>query len=103
MYKAQQEGRCTRPAELHALRIGDTAMCSNRFEYYLDFGERIKARSRALQTFVVQLAGSGWYVPPERSVKGGSYGANIASTPIGSEGGQMFVEESLKIINSMFE
>jgi hypothetical protein len=104
MYKAQQRGeQLTMPVELHCLRIGDIAMCTNRFEYYLDFGMRIKARSKALQTFVVQLAGEGTYLPTERSMKGGSYGAYIASTPIGPEGGQVIVEECVKSINEMFD
>lgn len=102
MYYEQQKGNNTRPVELHALRIGDVAMATNKFEYYLDFGQRIKARSRALQTFIVQLAGSGTYLPTTRSLSGGSYGAFIASTPIGPEGGQVIVEESLAKINGMF-
>jgi len=40
------------PMELHAVRIGDLAFATNRFEYFLDFGIRIKARSPAEQTFV---------------------------------------------------
>lgn len=102
MYKAQQKGSTSRPVELHVLRIGDVAMCTNRFEYYLDFGQRIKARSKALQTFVVQLAGEGSYLPTTRSLAGGSYGAYIASTPIGPEGGQQVVEAQIKAINQMF-
>ena len=90
------------PVELHMLRIGDIAMCTNRFEYFLDFGERIKSRSKALQTFVVQLAGAGSYLPTERGLKGGSYGAYVASTPIGPEGGQKTVDESVLTINKMF-
>lgn len=103
MYHAQQKGANSRPAELHVLRIGDIAMCTNRFEFYLDFGERIQARSKALQTFVVQLAGAGWYLPSQRSLEGGSYGAIIASTPIGPEGGKIIVENTLEEINKMFE
>jgi len=45
------------PVEIHAIRLGDMAIATNRFELYLDFGIRIKARSKAVQTFVVQLAG----------------------------------------------
>ena len=33
------------------------AIATNRFELCLDFGIRIKARSKAVQTFVVQIAG----------------------------------------------
>jgi len=75
-YHAQQRGeRLTLPVELHVLRLGDVATCSNRFEYYLDYGDRINARSRALQTFVVQLAGDAAYLPTERAIRVGSYGA----------------------------
>ena len=102
MHQSQLAGNDTLPIEIHTLRLGDTAMCTNRFEYYLDFGERIKARSKALQTFVVQLAGAGTYLPTERSMRGGSYGAYIASTPIGPEGGQMIVEHSVAEINRQF-
>ncbi len=102
LYYSQKVEKDTLPVELHALRIGDIGMVTNRFEYYLDFGERIKARSNALQTFVVQLAGGGFYLPTVRSLKGGSYGASIASTPIGPEGGQIIVEKSVAAINQMF-
>ena len=103
MYHAQQRGeQLTLSVELHSLRLGDIAMCSNRFEYYLDFGLRIKARSKALQTFIVQLAGVGTYLPTERAMKGGSYGASIASTPVGPEGGQEIVEIQVETINKMW-
>jgi guanylate kinase len=104
MYHAQQRGeQLSFPVELHSIRLGDVAMSTNRFEYYLDFGLRIKARSKAVQTFIVQLAGAGTYLPTARSMAGGSYGAYIASTPIGPEGGQQIVENQVKTINKMFE
>ena len=104
LYKAQQHGeQLGFPVELHTIRLGDIAMSTNRFEYYLDFGLRIKARSKAIQTFIVQLAGNGTYLPTERAMSGGSYGAYIASTPIGPEGGQEIVENQVETINKMFE
>ncbi len=104
MYNAQQQGeQLYFPVELHTIRLGDVAMSTNRFEYYLDFGLRIKSRSKSIQTFIVQLAGNGTYLPTERAMKGGSYGAYIASTPIGPEGGQQIVENQVEIINKMFE
>jgi hypothetical protein len=84
--------------EVHIVRIGDVVMATNPFELYLDYGMRIKARSPAVQTFLVQLAGSGSYVPASRSVEGGAYGAVPASTLIGPEGGQELVEETLDLI-----
>jgi len=103
LYHAQQCGeRLSLPIELHVLRVGDVAMCSNRFEYYLDYGDRIKGRSRALQTFVVQLAGDATYLPTERSIQGGSYGAFVAGTAIGPDGGQQVVEATVAAINEFF-
>ena len=91
------------PVEVHVLRIGDIVIATNPFELYLDYGMRIKGRSPAIQTFLVQLTGSGSYLPPSRSVAGGSYGAVPASTLIGPEGGQELVEKTLEMINSIWE
>jgi hypothetical protein len=88
--------------EVHALRIGDIAVTTNPFEYYLDFGMQIKARSRAVQTFVVQLAGGGTYLPTARAIGGRSYGAVAASTPVGPEGGRKLAEWSVDAINAFF-
>ena len=65
---------------------------------------QIKARSKAVQTFVVELAsGSGaGYLPTTRSVAGGAYGAIPESTEIGPEGGRELVEETLKMIASLW-
>jgi hypothetical protein len=73
------------PVEVHVIRLGDMAIVTNPFELYLGFGSRMKARSKAVQTFVVQLAGSGSYVPTERSVAGGAYGPIPESTEVGPE------------------
>jgi len=90
------------PVEIHVMRIGDVAIATNPFELYLDYGMRIKGRSPATQTFLVQLTGCGYYLPPSRSVEGGSYGAVPASTVLGPEGGQELVEKTLGIINSIW-
>ncbi len=99
----QQKKDPSFPAELHVLRIGEMAIATNPFELYLDFGLQIKARSRAVQTFVVQLAGRGTYVPTARSVAGGAYGATPTSTEIGPEGGQVLVNWTVNAINELWE
>ncbi len=101
-YKEQQNGEIFLPVELHTLRLGDVAFCSNRFEYFVDYGMRLKARSKAIQTFIIQLAGNGSYLPTERAMQGGGYGAYVASTPIGPDGGQMIVETQVKDIDTLF-
>jgi len=87
------------PVEVHITRIGDIVFATNPFELYLDYAMRIKARSKAIQTFIVQLTGSGSYLPPYRSTLGGSYGAVPASTLMGPEGGQELVEKTLEMID----
>ncbi len=90
------------PVEAHIIRLGDVAIATNPFEYYLDYGVRIKARSPAVQTFVVQLVGSGSYVPTEKAVAGKSYGAVPASTPVGPEGGSELAEWTLARLHELW-
>lgn len=98
----QKAGDLEMPVTVHAMRIGDVAMATNRFEYYLDFGQRIKARSPAIQTFVVQLAGEGAYLPTSRSVAGGGYGSWFASAPASADAGGKIVDESVRLISQWF-
>jgi hypothetical protein len=90
-----------KPAELHVIRLGDVALATNPFELYLDYGIRIKARSKAVLTFIVQLScqHSG-YLPTERAIQGGGYSAD--KYLVGPEGGQVLVNETVKLINAMW-
>ena len=97
-----QKTQPTVPVEVHVIRLGDMAIATNPFELYLDFGVQVKARSKAVQTFVVQLAGNGSYVPTERSVAGGAYGAIPESTEVGPEGGRELVEQTLELLDSLW-
>jgi len=75
-----QDKQPTLSVEVHALRIGNVAIVTNPFELFLDYGVQMQARSKAVQTFVLQLTnGSSGYLPTERAVKGGSYSAVVAS------------------------
>jgi hypothetical protein len=100
-YEMQQVGESVHPTEVHVIRIGDIAICTNPYELFTDFGVRIQARSPAVQTFVVQLAGQygkgviGGYVPTKRAEEGGSYGATIKSNRIGHVGGQEMVDATV--------
>jgi hypothetical protein len=89
--------------EIHVIRFGDIAIATNPFELYLDFGIQIKARSRAEQTFIAQLSGRGTYLPTARAVAAGGYGAEVASSVVGPEGGEILVERTVEAINSMWE
>lgn len=91
------------PVEIHALRIGEIAMVTNPFELYLDYGIRIKGRSPATQTFVVQLAGSASYLPTERAIKQGGYGAIEKTCVVGPQAGEVIVSESLRLLGELWE
>ncbi len=88
--------------ELHVIRIGDAVVCTNQFELFTDFGIRMKARSEAEQTFVVQLAGPGSYLPTARAVRGGHYSAVVQSSQVGPIGGQVLVDRTVEVIDSMW-
>jgi hypothetical protein len=91
------------PLELHVLRLGDVAMATNPFELFLDYGLRMKARSRALQTFVIQLAcDSRGYLPTERAIRARGYGAEVLVSVVGPEGGQVLVDHTVELINGMW-
>jgi hypothetical protein len=103
--------------ELHVLRLGDVAFCTNSFELYLDFGLRIGARSVAAQTFQIQLCcGTDGYLPSERAVRQAmhpadaglalgsahNYGASVGSNLVGPDGGQVLVNRTLELIAKLF-
>ena len=91
------------PTEVHIVRMGTIAFATNPFELFLDYGNQIKARSLAEQTFLVQLANGGeGYLPTKKAEEGGHYSAFIASGQIGHIGGEQLVRQTLQEINEMF-
>ncbi len=89
------------PIEFHVLRLGDIAIATNPFELYLDYGVRIKARSPAVLTLLVQLScGSCGYLPTEKAVKGGGYSAD--KYVVGPKGGQVLVDETVKQLAALW-
>ncbi|MBR5738587.1 MAG: hypothetical protein IKY02_01195 [Lachnospiraceae bacterium] len=87
--------------EVHTLRIGSVAFATNPFELFLDYGNQIRARSNAEQTFLIQLAcGAEGYLPTEKAEQGGHYSAFVASGQVGHVGGEQLVRETLEDINT---
>lgn len=70
------------------LSLGGLVIGTNEFELFTDFGVKMKARSPALQTFLVQMAGLGGCLPTVRAAKGGGYNAIIQSSRVGPDGGR---------------
>lgn len=102
-YERQQAGTPdVHKMELHALRLGDVAITTNEFELFTDYGIRIKSRSPAVQTFVIQLTGSAGYLPTQRAVCGGGYSAVIQSSRVGPRGGQLLVDRTLEAVRALW-
>lgn len=102
-YEAQQQGTVEPfTMDLHTLRLGDVAITANPFELYTQFGIQMKAKSPALHTFVIQLAGPGSYVPTPHAAEGGGYSAIAASNAVGPEGGQALVDETVKAVKALW-
>ena len=91
------------PTEVHILRMGTIAIATNPFELFLDYGNQIKARSLAEQTFLIQLCcGSEGYLPTKKAEDGGHYSAFVSSGHVGHIGGEQLVRQTLQEINGMF-
>jgi hypothetical protein len=98
-----QQETATFPCVSHVVRLGSIAIATNPFELFSEFAQRMKARAASEQLFVVQLSnGIGGYLPSSSAVRGGSYSSKPASTFCGPDGGDMLVERTLAVVNSMF-
>lgn len=98
-----QRNNAVHRAEVHVLRIGDTAIATNPFELYTEFGLRLKARSPAAQTMVVQLAcGYEGYVPTAEAIAGGGYGSLHFNGFVGDDGGELLVEASVRALRELW-
>lgn len=92
-----------REYEIHFIRLGDIAFATNPFELFLDYGNQIRARSLAKQTFLIQLCcSSAGYLPTEKAENGSHYSAYVSSGEIGHEGGELLVRKTLTEINGFW-
>ena len=91
-------------AEIHIIRMGSVVFATNPFELFLNFGNQIKARSQAEQTFLVQLTNSyDGYLPTAKAEQGGHYSAFVSSGIVGHEGGDLLVRQTLTDIANLFK
>ena len=88
--------------EMHVTRVGDVAMVTCPFELYLAYGQVIKARSPAAQTFIVTKCGSNGYLPTTISENSVGYSGGINVGKVGHEGGFRFCDLAVGCIKEMF-
>ncbi len=102
-YEVQQNIYNTR-IEVHILKLGNVAFATNPYELFLDYGNQIRARSKASQTFLIQLCcGSMGYLPTKKAEIGSHYSAYVSSGTTNHIGGDILVRKTLQEINSMFK
>ena len=94
--------------DVHAVRIGDFAFASNRFELFLDFMHRIQGRSPFVQTIVVQLVADpgpdgGSYLATDRAVANKGYSAILQSNQVSPEGGQQLVDLTVEMLKRLYD
>ena len=93
--------------DMNVVRIGDAVIANNPFELYLYYGQNIKARSHAKQTFLVQLSVgsdlSAGYLPSPDAEKFGGYGGLVVNGQVGSDGGYKLADVTVETINSLFD
>ena len=71
---------------------------------FKNFGQIIKARSHAFQTFLVQLCpGGGGYLPSPEAERLGGYGGMIVNGNCGSDGGYKLADTAVAKINELFD
>ncbi len=96
-YKEQEYQRM-HAVDVHIMRLGDIALATNPFELFLDYGNRIKTRSHAVQTFIIQLAnGRLGYLPTKVAYETGGYGVE-RGCQVEPEGGEILTECTLRAI-----
>ena len=90
---------------IHAVKIGNLAFVTNRFELFIDFMHRIQGRSPFEQTVIVQLVtdeyGVGSYLATERAVANKGYSATPYCNQVSPQGGQELVNETLDMLKKL--
>lgn len=90
--------------EVHFLRIGNLAFATNPYELFLDYGNKIRARVCAEQTFLIQLCcGSFGYLPTKKAEAGSHYSAYVSSGTVGHEAGDLLVRTTVQNLNEMLK
>lgn len=89
--------------EVNAMRLGDVAFVTCPFELYLVYGQIIKARSAAKQTFVMELCNGDYgYIPSSVVIRSRSYGSGVNNGELGPDGGYIYCDKAVEAIEGLF-
>ncbi|MBQ8731793.1 MAG: hypothetical protein IJY82_03085 [Oscillospiraceae bacterium] len=100
-YRNQQKST-SHSVEIHCIKLGDTLIATNPFELFVAYADRIRAQTNFPNVIVAQLACAyDGYLPTREAVLHGGYSACISNGILGPEGGDRFVEETLKLARAL--
>lgn len=100
-WELQQKTR-EHAVEIHVMRIGSARMATNPFELFVEYADRIRAKSGGGNIAVVQLACDyQGYLPSAGAISHGGYSALVCNGLYGSEGGDLLVEETLRLLREL--
>ena len=95
------------PVDVHlnVIRLGDTVICTNPAELYVEHGLAIKKNSPARITLISELTdGYVGYVPTQGAFARGGYSTWPAlSSKLATNAGDAIVEETLALIHKLFQ
>ncbi len=99
------QSRPTYLVELHAVRLDNAAWVNNPFELFNAWGKAIQNGSVATQTIIAQMSGlnRGGYLPTQEAVGRGAYSEGTEHGWCDHIGGQELVDNSVDMINGLFE
>jgi neutral ceramidase len=101
VYSAENSPLETR---VNVLRIGDTALCTNPAELFVDFGLQMRAASPARVTLISELTdGYVGYVPTPKAFERGGYETWCApSSPLEFSAGDQIVAATKELLDAAF-
>ena len=77
-------------------------MATNPFELFVEYADRIRARSGGGNVAIVQLAcGYQGYLPSATAISHGGYSALVCNGLYGADGGDILVEETLQLLQKL--
>ncbi len=90
------------PAKVNVLRIADVLFFTAPMELFAEYAKRIYARFPQNPVFDVQLTNDCLgYLPTAEAIEHGGYSTGIASTLTGADGGELFVDEMIRLLQEV--
>ena len=89
---------------IQTVRVGDLAICSLPFEVLVEIGLELKAKSPAVDTFVVSLANGGYgYLPTPGQHEFGGYETWLGTNKVQKDASEILTAQLFEMLDEMFK